>query len=316
MTDLAIEYLGLKLAHPMVASAGPLQKEIGNIRRLEDAGMSAIVLHSLFEEEIAGAAHNSTGRSHDSYYSVGPDRYLEHIHRSKEAVNVPIIASLNGITPGGWVRYARMIEEAGADALELNIYDFPTDIETDAEAVERRYEELVRQIRQAVSIPFAVKLSPYFTSVLHLSRRLARAGADGLVLFNRYYQTDIDVDQIEAFPNIHLSRPDELLLRLHWTGLAYGRIEASLAITGGVHSAPDVVKSVMVGASAVMLTSCLLERGIDHARTILTDFASWMEEHEYESVSQMRGTMSYKWIADKTAYERANYMKVLASYEA
>ncbi|MEZ5351898.1 MAG: dihydroorotate dehydrogenase-like protein [Bryobacteraceae bacterium] len=318
MTQLAIDYLGLTLANPIVASAGPLQKDIGNIRRMEDAGMAAVVLHSLFEEEIAHPAapltRPPTAEPSSEYYAAGPDLYLEHLYRAKQAVNIPVMASLNGITPGGWVRYARQMQDAGADALELNIYDFPTDPEATAESVERRYEEMVREVRAAVTLPLAVKLSPYFTSPIQLAKRLSAAGADGLVLFNRYYQTDFDIDQLEASPNLHLSRPEELPLRLHWTGLIYGHVTASLAITGGVHSATDVVKAVMAGASAAMMTSCLLEQGIDHARTVLMEFIEWLDSHDYEAISQLRGNMSYRWVANKTAFERVNYLKVLSSY--
>ncbi|MEZ5402160.1 MAG: dihydroorotate dehydrogenase-like protein [Bryobacteraceae bacterium] len=319
MTDLTIDFLGIRLANPLFASAGPLQREIGNIRRMEDAGLAAVILHSLFEEEVSGSSgtpHFGPPPAPDEapYAESNPDRYLEHLYRAKKAVNIPIIASLNGITPGGWVRYAGMIQEAAADALELNIYDFPTGPDTDGAAVERRHAELIAEVRAAVKLPLLVKISPYFTSMIHAAKQFDAAGAGALVLFNRYYQTDFDVDRLEPFPNLHLSRPDELLLRLHWTGLIYGHISAALAITGGIHSGVDAVKAVMAGASAAMMTSCLLERGIDHAGTILAEFAEWVEKHEYETISQMRGSMSYKWVANKTAFTRANYRNVLHSY--
>jgi len=329
MMDLSIEYLGLQLRSPLVASAGPLQKDIGNIRQMEEAGLAAIVLHSLFEEQIelealhldralsAGTESFFESLSYFpdlSQYNFGPDAYLEHIRKAKEAVGIPIIASLNGITPGGWVEYARAMEQAGADAIELNIYDFPTSTEDTSIEVERRYEGLVIQLRDNIRIPIAVKLSPYFTSLPNFAQRLDRAGIAGLVLFNRYYQTDFDIEELEVFPNLHLSERSEILLRLHWTGVLYGRVTCSLAVTGGVHSHIEAIKSVMAGASAVMMTSCLLQRGISYARQIGDEMARWLEEHEYVSVGQMRGNMGYRLVRNKSAFERANYMKVLSSY--
>jgi len=327
--DLSIDYLGLRLKSPLVASAGPLQKDIANVKRLEDAGLGAVVLHSLFEEQIElEAVHLDRALSMGtdsfseslsylpdlSHYNIGPDAYLEHIRRAKAAVKIPVIASLNGVTPGGWVEYSRSMEQAGADAIELNIYDFPTSPEVSSAAIEKRYEDLVARLRGDIRIPIAVKLSPYFTSLPNIAQRLDRVGIQGLVLFNRYYQSDFDIEELEAFPNLHLSDPSEILLRLHWTGILYGQVTCSLAVTGGVHSHFEAIKSIMAGASAVMMTSCLLERGIPYATHIHDEMVRWLEEHEYSSVSQMRGSMSYRWVANKSAFERANYMKVLSSY--
>jgi dihydroorotate dehydrogenase (fumarate) len=329
MINLATRYLGMTLRSPLVASAGPLQKDIGNIRRLEDAGCAAVVLHSLFEEQIemesealdASLTHgtHSFAEAIDyfpdmSAYNIGPEGYLDHIRRAKEAVRIPIIASLNGISPGGWTEYARMIEQAGADGLELNIYDLPADPATTAEQLERRYVDLVALLRRTVRIPLAVKLSPFFTSIPNIAVRLDHAGAGALVLFNRLYQPDFDLDALEVFPNLHLSRSDELLLRIHWAGVLYGHLDADMAVTGGVHSHIEVLKSLMAGATVAMMTSCLLENGIGRITEIESALLQWMEEHEYESTDQMRGSMSRRSVPDPRTYERANYMRVLGSY--
>jgi dihydroorotate dehydrogenase (fumarate) len=329
MTDLSTSYLGLRLRNPLVASAGPLTQDLDNVRRLEDAGLAAVVLHSLFEEQIELEANHldrflSGGA--ESYaealtyfpdmsgYNIGPEAYLEHIRRLKRAVEIPIVASLNGVSAGGWTRYARLMEEAGADALELNVYYLPTRGETTGAKVEQEIVDLVRQVRFGIRIPVAVKLGPYFSSLPNLARRLDEAGASGLVLFNRFYQPDFDLESLEVVPTLTLSNPYELLLRLHWVAILYGHVQADLAVTGGVHSAGDVLKSMMAGARVAMMTSCLLKDGIPHAAAVRHDLLRWMEEHEYESIRQMQGSMSCQCVSNPTAFERANYMKVLSSY--
>jgi dihydroorotate dehydrogenase (fumarate) len=327
--DLSTDYLGLSLRSPLVASSGPLCKDVGNLLRMEDAGIAAVVLHSLFEEQIeiesnhldsflsGGAESYAESLSYFpdlTAYNVGPDGYLEHIRKAKQALTIPVIASLNGVTLGGWIEHAKDIEQAGADALELNLYELPTNTTVPGGEIEQRYEDLVRHIKACVNIPVAVKLSPFFSSIPHMAKRLDDAGADGLVLFNRFYQPDFDLEALEVFPNLKLSEPHEVLLRLHWVALLYGRIRASLAITGGVHSAAEVVKSMMAGARVAMMTSCLLRNGIPHAAAIEADLVHWLENHGYDSIKQMQGSMSYLSVANAQAFERANYMKVLSSY--
>jgi dihydroorotate dehydrogenase (fumarate) len=329
MIDLSAPYMGLTLRTPLVASAGPLQKDIANVLKLEDAGISAIVLHSLFEEQIeVESLHLDRFLSGgaDSYaeslsylpdmrsYNIGPDAYLEHIRRAKASVDIPIIASLNGISLGGWIEHAKLIEQAGADALELNLYDLPTDPAISGAEVEQRLEDLVRHMKACIRIPLAVKLSPFFSSIPNVCKRLDEAGADALVLFNRFYQPDYDIEALEAFPNLKLSDPSELLLRIHWVGLLFGRVRCDLAITGGVHSHVDVIKAMMAGASVAMMTSVLLMKGMEVVGKIEQELVEWLEEHEYESVQQMRGSMSYRAVPDKSVFERANYMRVLSSY--
>jgi dihydroorotate dehydrogenase (fumarate) len=329
MIDLSAPYMGLTLRTPLVASAGPLQKDIANVLKLEDAGISAIVLHSLFEEQIeVESLHLDRFLSGgaDSYaeslsylpdmrsYNIGPDAYLEHIRRAKASVDIPIIASLNGISLGGWIEHAKLIEQAGADALELNLYDLPTDPAIPGAEVEQRLEDLVRHMKACIRIPLAVKLSPFFSSIPNVCKRLDEAGADALVLFNRFYQPDYDIEALEAFPNLKLSDPSELLLRIHWVGLLFGRVRCDLAITGGVHSHVDVIKAMMAGASVAMMTSVLLMKGMEVVGKIEQELVEWLEEHEYESVQQMRGSMSYRAVPDKSVFERANYMRVLSSY--
>lgn len=329
MTDLTTKYLGLELKNPLVASPSPLCKIVSNIRQMEDAGISAVVLHSLFEEQITLQSldldrfldHGSDSFAESlSYfpdmqqYNLGPDEYLAHIQASKEAVDIPIIASLNGYSTGGWIKYARMIEEAGADALELNIYYLASEPTLSGSDVEQMYTELVRNVTSSIDIPVAIKLSPYFSSTANMAHRLSEAGAKGLVLFNRFYQPDFDLDTLEVVPNLVLSGPEELRLRLRWVAILFDQIRADLAITGGVHSATDIVKSMMAGAKVAMTTSALLRRGISWASILLTDLQNWMVEHEYESIVQMQGSMSQKNIGDPTAFERANYMRVLRSY--
>jgi dihydroorotate dehydrogenase (fumarate) len=296
---------------------------------MEAAGAGAIVMHSLFEEQISLESHNldqflSQGAdSHAEFssyfpdmsgYNMGPDGYLEHLKRVKAAVKIPIIASLNGTSTGGWIEYAQKIVEAGADALELNIYYLPTDPELRSSDVEQKYIDLVKAVKGAVKIPVAVKLGPYFSAMANFARRLDQAGADGLVLFNRFYQPDFDIQNMEVQPRVFLSHPNELLLRLHWTALLFGRIRADLAVTGGVHSAEDVVKAMMAGAKVTMVASILLRNGIQHLDTMFVDLRRWLEDHEYSSIKQMQGAMSHSKSAHPLAFERSNYMKVLSSY--
>ncbi len=329
MIDLTTNYLGMRLKNPLVVSASPLCEDIGNIRRMEDAGAAAVVLHSLFEEQITlesqeldqrlFAGTESFGESLTYFpdmnrYNLGPEGYLEHIRHAKMAVAIPIIASLNGVSTGGWITYAKKIEEAGADALELNIYSIPTDPNTTGSQVEQGYCDLVTQIRQSVRIPLAVKLGPYFSSLPYTARQLERAGAAALVLFNRFYQPDFDLENLEVMPNLVLSNPYELLLRLHWVAILYGHVKLDLAVTGGVYAGPEVLKAMMAGARVAMMTSALLKYGIDHLRDIQAYLLAWMEDHEYESIRQMQGSMARKSVSDPAAFERANYMKVLSSY--
>jgi dihydroorotate dehydrogenase (fumarate) len=329
MPDLSSTYLGLNLKNPLVVSAGPLCKDIGSILRMEDAGASAVVLHSLFEEQItlesldldrnlsAGAESFAESLSYFpdlGSFQIGPEGYIEHIRKAKEAVDIPVIGSLNGVSTGGWIRYAKLIEEAGADALELNIYFLAVNPETAGSQIEDLYVELVSHIKASVRIPVAVKLGPYFSSFTNIAARLDKAGADGLVIFNRFYQPDYDLEALEVVPNLALSTSGELLLRLYAAATLYGRVKADMAITGGVHTAEDVLKSMMAGGKAAMMTSALLKHGIDHVKTLNAGLVQWMEEHEYESIRQMQGSMSMKSVAQPTAYLRANYMKVLGSY--
>jgi dihydroorotate dehydrogenase (fumarate) len=329
--DLSTNYLGLKLKNPLVASSSPVCEDVGNVRRLEDAGAAAVVLHSLFEEQItleneeldrgienaAEISAESTSHFPDLIHRVmGPEQYLAHIVKCKRAVKIPVIASLNGTTQGGWLTYARQMEQAGADALELNIYYIPVNPEVTSEQVEQKYIDLVRAVKSQVKIPVAVKLGPYFSSMGNVARRLDDAGADGLVLFNRFYQPDYDLESLEVVPNLILSNSHELLLRLHWIAVLYGNVKADLALTGGMHSATDVVKAMMAGAKVAMMTSALLKRGISFLDTIATELLIWIGEHEYDSIRQMQGSMSRNAVPQPGAFERANYMKVLGSYAA
>ena len=329
MIDLTTSYLGLKLRNPIVVSSSPLQQEIDNIRRMEDAGAAAVVLHSLFEEQIRLESEELDRRldqGSESFaeslhylpdldqYNHGPEAYLEHIAQAKKSVGIPIIASLNGVSAGGWTRYSKMIEEAGADALELNIYYVAADPEIDGTNIEQRYCEVVGRVRNLVHIPLAVKLSHFFSSIPNVLQKIDRAGADALVLFNRFYQPDIDLETLEIVPRLVLSSSDELTLRLNWVALLYGIVKADMAITGGVHTAEDVLKSMMVGARVTMMTSALIERGIPHISAVLKTLGSWMDGHEFESIRQMQGSMSRQAVPDPAAFERGNYMKVLSSY--
>ena len=328
MIDLSTNYLGLRLRNPLVCSSSPLCKDLDTLRRMEDCGAGAVVLHSLFEEQINIESrvldrYLSEGESYGealSYfpdlttYNVGPEAYLEHIRRAKASLRIPVIASLNGVSAGGWVRYAQLMQQAGADALELNVYYLPTSAELTAEELEQTYTVLVSAIRQTLTIPLAVKLGPSFSSIPNMAKKLSLAGADGLVLFNRFYQPDLDIESLDVKPQIHLSDSSELLLRLHWTGILYGKVPTDLAITGGVHTAQDAIKSVMAGANVAMMTSSLLRHGVEHLAHLRTGMVQWMEDHEYSSVAQMCGSLSQQKVAQPAAFERANYMKVLSSY--
>jgi len=330
MPDLSTTYLGLKLKSPLAPSSSPLMQKIDNLKRMEEAGAAAVVLHSLFEEQIVresegldASLEQSTYRFAEALtffpdlqnYNVGPDGYLEHIRKAKAAVSIPVIASLNGVSTGGWLKYAQKIQQAGADALELNMYYIAADPAQTSTQIEQMYIDLLRDIRAAVSLPIAVKLSLHFSAFANMAQRLDQAGANGLVLFNRFYQPDLDLENLKVVPNLELSTSDLLRVRLRWIALLYGRIKADLAVTGGVHTAEDVLKAMMAGAKIAMMTSALLRNGIDHIRVVRADLVKWMEEHEYVSIEQMQGSMSQKAVAQPAAFERANYMKVLQSYE-
>ena len=327
--DLGTTYLGLALASPLVASASPLSEDLANLRRLEDAGASAVVLHSLFEEQITLESHSldrHLAQGTESFaealtyfpdmtgYNLGPDGYLEHVRRAKAAVSIPVIASLNGISSGGWIGYAKDIEAAGADALELNVYFIPTDPDVTGAQVEQMYVDLVRDITASMRIPVAVKIGHAFSAMANVARRLDQAGARALVLFNRFYQPDLDLESLSVVPHLSLSNSYEGLLRLHWVAILYGRVQADLAVTGGVHTAQDVLKCMMAGARVAMMTSALLRHGIGHLRHVREDLVRWMEAHEYDSVRQMQGSMSQRAVPHPAAFERANYLKVLSSY--
>ena len=327
--DLSTTYLGLKLKNPLVASSSPMCADVGNVRRIEDAGASAVVLHSLFEEQIehesdeldrfmhAAAERGPEAPTHFpelTHRVMGPETYLSHIVKCKQAVRIPVIASLNGVSNGGWLSYAKQMEQAGADALELNIYYIPVDPNVTADQVEQKYVDLIQAVKAEVKIPVAVKLGPYFSSLANFARKVDAAGANGLVLFNRFYQPDYDLEALEVVPNLILSNSHELLLRLHWIAVLYGAVKADLALTGGVHSATDVIKAMMAGAKVAMMTSALLKRGISYLDTLATELLVWMGEHEYDSIKQMQGSMSRNAVPQPQAFERANYMKVLSSY--
>jgi dihydroorotate dehydrogenase (fumarate) len=329
--DLSTQYLGLKLPHPLVAGAGPLADTLDGIKCLEDAGAAAIVLRSLFEEQITREqmsehinldSHGESFAEAASYFpsphafALGPFEYLEHLRRAKAAVRIPILASLNGATPGGWIEYARLIEQAGADGLELNLYRISTDPDTTGDDIEREAIATVRAVKQAVAIPVAVKLSPFYTALANVARALDQAGADGLVLFNRFYQPDIDAEELTATRTLHLSDSSELRLRLHWMAILSGRVRASLAVTGGVHTALDVVKATMSGAHVTQTVSALLMHGPEHLRAVVADLAAWMQKHEWDSLARMRGNMNLAKVPDPDAYERANYMLLLQSWRA
>src|ERR1035437_6203018 len=321
--DLSINYLGLNLKNPIVPSAGPLSQKIENIKAMEDAGAAAVVLFSLFEGEIEHEASELNHYTHantnafpeaQSFFPqafdlrIGGEEYLNHIRKAKEAVKIPVIASLNGKSLGGWVDYAKKIEQAGADALELNIYLLATELNKTSETVENEYVEIVKAVLGNVNIPVAVKLHPFFTSVSNLAYKLDKAGAKGLVLFNRFYQPDIDLEKLEVVPNVILSSPMSLRLPLRWTAILYGRINADIAATSGIYTAEDALKMIMAGAKVKQVLSALLQNCISHISKILKGMDKWMEEHQYECINLMRGSMIYLNIADPAQFERANYM--------
>ncbi len=329
MMDLSTHYLGLPLANPLVPSASPLSRDLKTLVQLEEAGASAIVLFSLFEEEIFledQALDETLSGGSDTFaealsylpeaifYQTGPDSYLEHVRKAKQALSIPVIGSLNGISPGGWLRYAKEIESAGADALELNMYYLPTDPQLPGSGVEDMYVELLHELRGQVTLPIAVKLSPFFSSIPHMARRLVGKGAQGLVLFNRFYQPDIDVENLQAEPSLDLSTSAELRLPLRWVALMYDRVDTDFAISTGIHTAEDVVKGLMAGASVTMMASELLLKGVQRLEQILKDLEIWLEVHEYESVAQLKGSMSVAHSGQPAAFERANYMRILRSF--
>lgn len=330
VVDLRTTYLGLDLPHPVVASASPLASTLDGVRRLEDGGVAAIVLPSLFEEQIQweneaiealtslGAESVGEAQSYfplPSDFAAGPDAYLDFVRDAKAAVAVPIIASLNAVTPTGWTGYAEAMADAGADAIELNVFHLPTSPGAKGREVEDRYEDIVREVSGAVEIPVAVKLSPFFSATGEMAARLTDAGARGLVLFNRFYQPDVDLDRLEVAPALDLSTPSEIRLPLLWIAVLSGRVSASLAATTGVHTSAEVVKYILAGADAVMTTSALLKHGPAHARTLVDGLATWLDRKGYASVEQVKGAMSHQHVADPAAFERANYMKVLQSWK-
>ena len=330
MSDLRTTYMGLELRHPVVASAGPISQTLDGIRRLEDAGAAAVVMFSLFEEQIRHenaafehlmAAGTESFAESLSYfpeiddYPVGPEPYLDLVRRASEATDIPIIGSLNGVTSEGWIDYARRIEQAGAAALELNVYYIPADLRTSAREVEQRYLDVIAAVKDSVRIPVAMKLSPFFSAFGEMARRLVEAGADGLVLFNRFYQPDFDLDSLEVLPNLELSRPSEIRLPLLWIAILHGRIGASLAASRGVHGRDEVVKYLLAGADVVMTTSALLKNGPQHIGTLVDGLCEWMAERDFASLEQMKGVMSQRNVADPSAFERANYIRVLESYQ-
>jgi dihydroorotate dehydrogenase (fumarate) len=328
--DLSTKYLGLQLKSPIVASPSPLWRDLDNVKWAADAGAGAVILHSLFEEQIdreSDELNEYLSQGTESFaeslsyfpemedYGIGPEDYLDHISRAKDAVDVPIIGSLNGVSAGGWVEYARRIQEAGADALELNVYYIPTRPGMSPVEVDDVYVELAVSVKSNLDIPVAVKIAPYFSSLPNLASRLDGARIDGLVLFNRFYQPDLDIEERRAVPNLVPSTPQELRLRLRWVAILYGRIEADMAVTGGVHSAEDAVKSIMAGARAAMMTSAVHKNGIGHLTRVRDGVADWMKSHEYGSVDEMVGILSQRSVPDPAAFERANYLKIVSSHD-
>jgi dihydroorotate dehydrogenase (fumarate) len=331
MVDLTTTYMGMTLAHPIVASASPLSKDLDGIKRLEDGGASAIVMFSLFEEQLraeqealdvltaVGSESSAESLSYfppASSYRVGPDQYLDLIRRARESVRVPIIASLNGVTNEGWIDYAKQMHQAGASAIELNVYFIPTDLDMTGVEVEQRFIEILHSVKSAVPIPVAIKTGPFFSAFGNMACRLDRAGADALVLFNRFYQPDIDLERLEVVPNLELSTPSEIRLPLMWIALLKGRINASLAATTGVHSAPEVVKYLLAGADVVMSTSAVLANGPGQLGRLVTDLTTWLDAHGYTSVGAMRGAMSHAKAADPGRFVRANYIRLLETFRS
>lgn len=328
--DLSTTYLGLKLKNPVVPSASPLSQTIDGVKSMEDAGASAVVVYSLFEEQIShetGELDHYLSYGTESYaeatsyfpetdeFNMGPFEYLDHIANLKKVCSIPIIGSLNGVSQGGWIQYAKSIQDAGADALELNIYYIPTNLNLTGSEIENMYIDTMTEIKKSLSIPVAVKLSPFFSSMANMAKRLDHAGADGLVLFNRFYQPDFDLEKLEVVPNLVLSTNWEMRLPLRWISILYGKIKASMAATSGIHSHQDVIKIMMAGGDVAMLCSELLMNGVNRISQILEGVQNWMEENEYESIEQMKGSMSQKAVAEPAAFERANYMKTLQSFK-
>jgi len=329
MVDLTTKYLGLSLKNPFVASSSPLVEKLDIVQQMAEAGVAAVIMPSLFEEQIL---HDSWRMQRDlergadqfyealSYfpdtgrYSIGPEKYLEKLRSTKAAVNIPVFGSLNGVTSGGWVEYAKKIEDAGADALEINLYDVVTDPDMTATRLEDTHVKLVESIRSKVKIPIAVKLSPFYSALPSFANRLAQGGANGLVLFNRFYQPDFDLNELAVVPNLVLSTSNDLRLPLRWVAILYGRVQVDFGLTSGVHQATDLIKAVMAGACATMVTSELLHHGVGRISEILKDVETWMVDHEYESINQMKGSMSQLAVGDPSAFERANYIRVLNSY--
>ncbi len=324
--DLSTTYLGLPLKNPVMPGASPLVDQLDNVRRLEDAGAAAIVMHSLFEEQVtndqlAEFAHIEThaesfGEAVSYFpqmedYALGPDRYLNQITRIKQSVDIPVIGSLNGVTMGGWIDYAHLIEQAGADALELNVYYIATDPDEPGTAVEKRTLDILTAVKQTVSIPIAVKLSPFFSSPGHFAKQLDTLGAAGVILFNRFYQPDIDIEELEATHRLELSNSTELRLRLRWAAILHGHLKADIAVSGGVHTVEDIIKAIMCGASVVQVVSCLLKYGPGRVAGLVADLRHWLEDHDYQSLDEMRGSMSLQHCPDPTVFERANYLRVL-----
>ncbi|MHB8629712.1 MAG: dihydroorotate dehydrogenase-like protein [Aggregatilineales bacterium] len=327
--NLVTNYLGLPLRSPVIVSANPLSEKIDNIRRMEDAGAGAVVLYSLFEEQLTAQQlnlHHHLTYATESHseavnyfpalepFHTGPEAYLDLIRQAKAAVDIPIIASLNATIRGSWARFATLMEQAGADALELNIYYIPTDMDKTGADVEQEYLNILRSVRAHVHLPIAVKLSPYFSNIANMARQLSANGADGLVLFNRFYQPDIDLETFEVYPHVLLSAPQDMRLPLRWIAILYGRLNIDLAATSGIHSGQDVLKMIMAGANVTMMASALLSRGIDHLRTVEHEIRTWLEVNEYESIAQLRGSMSQMNCPNPGAFERAQYMRALTTY--
>ncbi|TRW91480.1 dihydroorotate dehydrogenase-like protein [Candidatus Methylobacter oryzae] len=331
MVDLTTDYIGLKLANPLVPSASPLSKDLDTARKLEDAGASALVMYSLFEEKIEAETqqmdrffynqaigHNESDSFHPvpGNFQTYQEQYLEHLQQLKSALAIPVIASLNGTSLSGWVEYGKQLQQAGADALELNIYHLAANADESGEDVENRYLDILQELKEQVSVPIVMKLSSQFSSPIHFAKRLEAAGADGIALFNRFYQPDIDLETLEVVPKLELSPSAEALMRIRWTALLYGRTNLSLAVTGGFHQTPDVIKALLAGADVVQLCSVLLKHGTGRLGEILAELQQWLAEHEYESVDQLKGSVSQQHAIDPCAYERANYVQVLDSYSS
>lgn len=329
MVDLTTEYVGLALANPLVPSASPLSKDVSTALRLQDAGASALVMYSLFEEKIEAEAqqmqrffyeqaigHGEAESFHPMPHNIQTyqDQYLEQLQKLKVALDIPVIASLNGTSVSGWIEYGKQLQQAGADALELNIYHLAANADESSHEVENRYLDILQALKGQVSVPIIMKLSSQFSSPIHFVKRLEVAGAEGLVLFNRFYQPDIDLETLEVLPKLELSTASEALLRIRWTALLYGRTTLSLAVTGGFHNAPDVIKALLAGADVVQLCSVLLKQGVGHLTQLLTELEQWLVEHDYASISQLKGSVSQRHAIDPTAYERANYVQVLDNY--